>query len=266
MNDLLDKYPTKLDRAHMTDAEWRKQRTLELYDYLPQTSLEDRYKYTDIRDAVIDLNYTFFGYIASHKFINNSSIDYSDKLQTALLHFCRMWHKFKFAKQYRTDLSFSSFFMPRVGERIEELNEVKYSLRRTMCMKVGDQLNKHWAKVTYDDLKLVDLPPDEMASLQAMFGSLYIANLDTHELFIESDDKYVEDLPYYSDDYDTLTDMLIHEMVTQEKKLSDKDLLDLAMTLDIPYERLKQILPDAEQKLYQDLQDRIEMHETFKED
>ena len=50
------KYPTKLDKNSLSKEEWRKLRTIELYDYLPQTTLEERFKYTDIRDAVIDLN------------------------------------------------------------------------------------------------------------------------------------------------------------------------------------------------------------------
>ena len=93
------KYPSKLDKASMTEADYRKERTIELYSYLPQTTLEERYEYTDIRDAVVELNYTFFGYIAAHRFINNSSVSYEDKFQSALTHFCEIWHKFKFEKK-----------------------------------------------------------------------------------------------------------------------------------------------------------------------
>ena len=58
------------------------------------------------------------------------------------------------------------FFRPRVSEMIErELNEVKYSIRRSLCMEAGAQLGKHWAKVTYDDLSHVKLPVDKMNSL-----------------------------------------------------------------------------------------------------
>ena len=104
------KWPTKLDKDKLSKQEWVKLRTLELYDYLPQTTLEERYTYTDIRDEIIELNYTFFGYVATHTYINNSSISYEDKFQSALLHFCTMWHKFRFAPKYRTDLSFAVFF------------------------------------------------------------------------------------------------------------------------------------------------------------
>lgn len=135
---MISKWKTNLDKSQLTDSEWVKLRTLELYDYLPQTSLEERATYTDIRDEIVELNYTFFGYVASHTFINNSSISYEDKFQSALLHFCEMWHKYKYAAKYRTDLSFAVFFKLRIGECIErELNEVKYSLRRSLCMEVG---------------------------------------------------------------------------------------------------------------------------------
>ena len=36
-------------------------------------------------DEIIELNYTFFGYVATHTYINNSSISYEDKFQSALL-------------------------------------------------------------------------------------------------------------------------------------------------------------------------------------
>jgi len=260
-----EKYPSKLDRHSMSAEEYRKQRTIELYDYLPQTSLEDRFKYTDIRDAIIDLNYTFFGYIATHTFINNSSISYEDKFQSALLHFCEMWHKYRFTPKYRSDLSFAVFFKLRVGECIErELNEVKYSLRRSLCMEVGQQLGKHWGQVTYEDLKHVNLPPDKMQSIQAVFGSMYVADLDTHAMFIESNEEFTDVSELYTDKYNSLVDMLVQEMLNKEGKLEDKDLLDLSVMLDIPFDRLHKLLPEAEDKLYKILSERIDTIDTFK--
>lgn len=264
---MISKWKTNLDKSQLTDSEWVKLRTLELYDYLPQTSLEERATYTDIRDEIVELNYTFFGYVASHTFINNSSISYEDKFQSALLHFCEMWHKYKYAAKYRTDLSFAVFFKLRIGECIErELNEVKYSLRRSLCMEVGAQLGKHWGKVTYDDLKdpRVKLTADKMQSLQAMFGSMYWADLDTHALFIESDTHYTEEAKFYSDNYHSISEMLIHEMVIQEKKLEDADLLKIAMVQDIPFNILKEFLPNCETVLHQRLTDAIDIDDSFK--
>lgn len=265
--DILDKkYPTQLDKKKLTVAEYRKQRTVELYDYLPQTTLEDRAKYIDIRDAVIELNYTFFGYIASHKFLNNSYISYEDKFQSALFHFCELWEKYRFiTPRYRTDVAFGVFFKPRITECMErELDEVKYSLRRALCMEAGNQLGKHWAKVTYEDLKDIDLPPDKVTALQAIFGSMYVADLDTHALFIQSEDKFIEPLhQLYSDNYDTIEGLLIHELVERERDLTEEDLQELSELLTIPVERLQLLLPRAKEKLYSILVDRVDLHDTF---
>lgn len=256
------KYPTKLDRKSMSEADFRKQRTIELYDYLPLTTLEERETYTDIRDAVIDLNYTFFGYVASHKFINNSYISYEDKFQSAVLHFCEMWTKYKFVPKYRGDLSFAVFFKPRITECMErELDEVKYSLRRALCMEVGQQLDKHWTEVTYEDLSdpRLKLSAEKMSALQAVFGSMYVADFETHALFIPAENRGTDPTSLYSDDYDSLTDMLIHEMVERESDLSDNDLKGLADMLSLSFEMLKSLLPAAKEQLYNTLINRVEI-------
>lgn len=266
-NDINTKYPSKLDKNSLTEAEFRKQRTIELYDYLPQTSLEERRTYTDIRDAIIEMNYTFFGYVASNKFVNNNFISYEDKFQSALFHFCEMWEKYRFiTDKYRTDVAFGVFFKPRITECMErELDEVKYSLRRTLCMEVGNQLGKHWAKVTYEDLSdpRVKLSPDKMASLEAMFGSMYVADLDTHAMFIKSEEKFIDSSELYSDNYDSLTDMLVHELVEQERDLTEKDIQGIAEMMCIPAEKLMNLLPQARQKLHDMLIDRIHIQEVF---
>lgn len=262
-----ERYPSNLNREELTEAEFRKQRTIELYDYLPQTSLEDRRAYTDIRDAIIEMNYTFFGYVASNKFVNNNFISYEDKFQSALFHFCEMWEKYRFiTPKYRTDVAFGVFFKPRITECMErELDEVKYSLRRTLCMEVGNQLGKHWAKVTYEDLSnpKVKLSPDKMASLEAMFGSMYVADLDTHAMFIESEEKFTDSSDLYSDNYNSLTELLEHEMIDKERRLTDKDILDLSTLLSVPFEKLKKLLPEAEAKLFETLTNRIELQSVF---
>lgn len=277
--------PTNLDKASLSSKEWIKQRTVELYDMLPQANitsdmskeerdaeiqraLQERRKYTDIRDEVIELNYSFFGYVATHTFINNSSISYEDKFQSALFHFCEMWHWYKFAAKYRTDLSFCVFFKLRIGECIErELNEVKYSLRRDLCMKVGQQLGKHWGQVKYEDLSdpRLHLSSENMMSLQAMFGSMYWADLETHALFIESDScEDMEDVEkLYNDNYDDVVSLLQHEMVEKESKLSDKDLLNLAIMFDLDISDLKVARSTAEANLYKALKTSIDIKHTF---
>lgn len=262
-----NKYPTTLNKVELSEAEYRKQRTLELYDYLPQSSLEERRQYTDIRDAVIEMNYTFFGYIASHKFLNNNYISYEDKFQSAVLHFCEMWEKYRYwGGRYRTDVAFGVFFKPRITECMErEMDEVKYSLRRTLCMEVGNQIGKHWAKVTYEDLAdpRVKLSSDKMASLQAMFGSMYVADLETHAMFIESNDIPVDVSELYTDNYDSLVDLLIHEMVELERDLTDKDFRTISEMLCVPENKLRALHPEAKNKLYKMLIDRVEIRDSF---
>lgn len=231
---------------------------------MPQAK-ELRMKCFKERDEIMKLNYTFFGYVASHTFINNSSITYEDKLQSALMHFCECfwWYKWKgdsSHKGYRDDLSFAVFFKPRIGEMIErELNEVKYSVRRSLCMEAAQQLGKHWAKVTYDDLKYVNLPADKMNSLKAIFGSLYIADLADHEAYLESPTHRTTSIvDQYTDMYDSVEDLLIHEMVGEEKKLSDKDLRKMSEVYGISFETLKDALPTAEERLYAKLRSNLD--------
>ena len=171
----------------MTKKEWIKARTQELYDMLPQTTLAERESYTDIRDEILELNYSFLGYVAKETYVTDPMATYEDKLQSASLNFCKMWAKYKFCpegdatdesgepiKKYRTDLSFAVFFKPRLKECIRrELNIIKYSLRRQVCMKAAAQLGKHWGKITKEDLANVHLNPQEMQILESIFNTQY---------------------------------------------------------------------------------------------
>lgn len=245
-----------------------KRRTLELYDSLPQNK-QERMSQTKVRDEIIDLNYAFFGYIATHTFINNSSVTYEDKFQSALMHFCECWWWYKWKgddrhKGYRQDLSFTVFFKPRVGEMIErELNEVKYSIRRDMLMLAGNQLGKHWGQVTYEDLKDVNLPADKMASLKAIFGSMYVADLDTHAMFISSKDKNFSIMDELTDKYNSIEEFLMYEMIEKEARITDSDLKELSETYCIPLDSLKKSLPKAEKLLYSKLTDKIDINDAF---
>lgn len=244
-----------------------KQKTLELYDSLSQ-DLDTRKKQIDIRDQIIELNYSFFGYIASTKFINNSSISYEDKLQSALLHFCECWWMYRWNgdethRGYRSDLSFAVFFKLRVEEMMErELNEVKYSIRRSLCMEVGQQLGKHWGQVKYEDLSKVNLPPDKMNSLKAIFGTLYMADLESHEMFIPSPTYHIEnEFERLSDKYDTVEELLIHDMIYLEEKLTDKKLKEMSEMYQIEFKVLKEALPRAERILYERLHKSLDMQD-----
>lgn len=259
-------YPSTLNKSDYNSTDWVKARTIELYDFLPQTSLEERFEYTNIRDEVIHLNYKYFGYVASSTYVADPGIGYEDKFQSCLMGFCKMWHKYRFAKKYRTDLSFATFFKPRLSEEIQrELNPVKYSTERSLKMKAAKQLNKHWSKLTYDDLKLINLPENELSSLEAIFGVVYPADLDVHDPYIADEDAVDTEviLQLYSDNYDSVIDLLMHTMVELESLISDKELLKLAEIQGIPYETLKELRPQAELKLKIKLETARDIQDCF---
>lgn len=239
-----------------TKTEYIKRYTNILYDQLPQTSLEDREQYHDIRDKIVELNYNFFGYVVSQKFLNNSYAAYEDKLQACILRFYQCWTWYKFEAKYRTDISFTVFYKPRLGEMLErDFNEVQYSLRRTLCMEVGTQLNKPWTKVTYDDLANPDLniSANHMASLLAIFGSLYPASSEEISPYLEAPDDIARDhgpIQELADDYNDIVGLLVREMVEKERKLNNRDINKLATMLSLEPASLKAKLPLAEQELY----------------
>lgn len=254
------------DNKKPTKIEDIKQRTLEIYYSMPQKK-ELRMKCFKERDEIIEINHKFFGYVASHTFINNPSVTYEDKLQSALMHFCEcfwwyQWDGDETHPAYRKDISFTVFYKPRIGEMIErELNEVKYSVRRSLCMEAGEQLGKHWGKVTYDDLKSVKLPADKMNSLKAIFGSLYIADLSEHELYIEAPKLRFSEFENPTDMYNSIHELLIHDMIIQETKLTESELQKMSNMYGIDIKILRHELPFAEMDLHQRLLESMELQD-----
>lgn len=261
--------PTKLDYKNMKKADWIKARTQELYDMLPQTTLEERNKYTDIRDEIIELNYSFFGYIAKNQYVTDPLVTYEDKLQSALTNFCQMWAKYKFAPEYRTDLSFAVFFKPRLSECIRrELNTIKYSLRRTVCMKAAAQLGKHWGQVTKEDLPKVKLSPQEMQILESIFNTQYDTNYDENNVAraVPPQSNFTASYSIdtiYTEQYDNLEDLIIHEMIEQESKLDDAYLLKMSQMYGIPFNELEEARPVGEWKLKRQLEEYLNVKDTF---
>ena len=254
----------------MTKNEQIKQRTRELYLSLPQDK-EARMARTDIRDEIIQLNYTFFGFVASHTFINNTSISYEDRFQSACMHFCEIWWQYLWQGDdthpgYRQDLSFSVFFKPRIGEMIgRELNTVKYSIRRSLCMEVGNQVGKHWGKVTYEDLfdPRVKLSPDKMASLKAIFGTLCQEDVEDYLTFVKSPSINNSIDSLISDEFDTIEELLIQEMLETEEKITEKKLSQMSEIYQIDVKILREKLPYAEELLYKRLQENMDLYDEF---
>lgn len=243
-----------------------KQQTLEIYDSMPQDKELRKQCYAE-RDKIIELNYAFFGYVAKSTFINNPTVTYEDKLQSALMHFCECfwWYKWNgdsTHKGYRQDISFTVFYKPRLGEMIErELNQVKYSVRRTLCMEVGAQIGKHWGKVRYEDLSdpRVHLSADKMNSLKAIFGSIYIADLEDHEAYLPAPSINTMIDEQLSDKYDSLEDLLVHEMIRCESKLSNSKIFEIATMYGLDPDILILHRKAAEDKLYQRLKANMDL-------
>lgn len=232
-----------------------KQKTQELYDSLPHDK-EKRIACTDIRDKIIELNYTFFGYVAKSTYVDNTT--YEDKFQTALCSFLNMWWKYKWTPKYRDDLSFAVFFKPRISEEIRRyLSPVGYSTRRTLCMKTASQLNKPWSSVSYEDLEKVDLPAKDMIALKSILGIPYPADLSEYELFLEAPEhKHTVDY-YQTDNYDSIEELLIQEMIETESTISDDKLRELSELYTIDYIELKTALPHAMEVLYKRLKSEL---------
>ena len=157
-----------------------KTRTLELYDSLPQ-DYDERIKHLEVRDECIELNMPLWKYIAKNKFVNNHYIEMEDKIQSVIMYYCQSWWWFRWEGHYRTDLGFATFYIPRISEMIgREFDEVKYSVRRRLCMEVAQQLGIKWSEVKYEDLDRVNLPSKKEQALRAAFGTLYPCSLDEY--------------------------------------------------------------------------------------
>lgn len=238
-------------------AEYIKARTNELYDSLPM-DYDSRIKCFDIRDEILDLNYTFFGYVASSTFVEG--VEYEDKFQTAIMSFLGMWWKYKWTPKYRADLSFAVFFKPRISEEIKRyLSVVSYTQRRTACSKAAKQLGKHWTKVTYEDLSKVTLPAEDMIALKAVLGANIPADISELDTFLESKEPVQGIEKYQTTKYDSIEELLIQEMIERESKLSDKDLKDIADMYSLPHETVTAAYPKSLDILYKRLSDNLDI-------
>lgn len=128
-------------------------------------------------------------------------------------------------------------------------------------MEAGAQLGKHWGKVRYEDLSKVNLPADKLNSLKAIFGTVYWADLETSALFIEAPKQHTSILDTMNDNYNSLEELLIHEMVSQECRLTDDKLYEMADIYGLDFWELKRLLPGAEKKLRTALQQQVDFIE-----
>ena len=99
-----------------------------------------------------------------------------------------------------------------------------------------------------------------------MFGSMYPADLGDYETFLNSKPSKVSIDNYIAsvgDNYNTLEDMLIHEMVERESKLSDKDLRKMSQLYSIDYNLLVRKRTKAEKMLYDQIQNNLSINDQF---
>ena len=126
-------------------------------------------------------------------------------------------------------------------------------------MEAGKQLNKHWAQVRYDDLSNVNMSPEKLNSLKAIFGTVYWADLETQAMFIEAPASRPTEFEDFTAKYNSIEDLLIDEMIHSESKLSDKVLTNMSDMYGINFWELKEALPEAEKKLYKKLHDNLDL-------
>ena len=67
----------------------------------------------------------------------------------------------------------------------------------------------------------------------------------------------------YNDEYDSIEDLLIHEMLEKESLLEDGFLLKMSQMYCIPYDELVKARPGAEAKLKKELEEKISIQEAF---
>lgn len=240
-----------------------KTRTLELYDSLPQ-DYDERIKHLEVRDECIELNMPLWKYIAKNKFVNNHYIEMEDKIQSVIMYYCQSWWWFRWEGHYRTDLGFATFYIPRISEMIgREFDEVKYSVRRRLCMEVAQQLGIKWSEVKYEDLDRVNLPSKKEQALRAAFGTLYPCSLDEYAgLYNYSEDNIEFDLT--DDKYESydIKELIIQELLYRERPLSKSDLSRMSELYGVDYYELIGNYTSA----YEELRTRLHDLQTIRDE
>ena len=248
------------------NSEYIKKRTLELYNMLPQNK-DDRIQCLDIRDKIIELNYNFFIYLANSTYVKSDIVESEDKLQTCLYHFCKLWWLYLWdgtgdssRNHFRTDISFTTFFKPRISCAIRnDLTDISYTTRRTALLKIGKELGKKWTEVTLEDLsKVSNIGTIDMQIARMVLDPNCRSSFEYESLFIG--DSFSTTTPEIPNDeyYDSIEEMLIHETIEKEDKLTSKELKYLAEILNLDYKELKDAYPKALETLTERLKQSIQ--------
>jgi hypothetical protein len=134
-------------------------------------------------------------------------------------------------------------------------------------MKAANLLNKkRWADVTKEDIAKLDLPQNELDILERIFNNRFTKDIDKPETgaILKTPQITIDTMEeLYTENYDSVVDLIVHEMIEQESKLSDSHLLKMSNLYTIPYDELLKARPLGEAKLKQRLEDAINIQSVF---
>jgi hypothetical protein len=139
-------------------------------------------------------------------------------------------------------------------------------------MKAAAQLGKHWGQVKKEDIPNVKLSPQEMQILESIFNTQYYTAYEDNAIpKTESNCQSYFVVPYgiegiYTEQYDNLEDLIVHEMIEQESKLDDAHLLKMSQTYGIPFADLVKVRPIGEEKLKKQLEEFLDIKDSFEYD
>ena len=243
-----------------------KARTNALYDSLPLDEAE-RKSNIAVRNEVVELNYEFFKFVASRAHPVGNHFDFEDKVQSGIMYFCNnIWHQYRWEGHTRMDLCFSTYFYPRVYKGlIQDLSEVKYTPKRNLTRKIAKQLGKPWTEVRKEDLSnpILKLSPIDRKYAETLFELPNMRSLDDVCIYISTGAQEVSIADQITDEYDSIEDLLIKEMVYNEKRLSNAHLQKLADMLCLDIDELVLARPRAEEMLLVKLRESQFLKDTF---
>ena len=243
-----------------------KDRTNALYDSLPLEE-EARKSRIDVRNQVVELNYEFFKFVASHTFPVGKHFDFDDKVQSGITYFCNnIWHQYRWEGHTRMDLCFSTYFYPRVSKGLyQDLSEVKYTPKRNVMSKISKQLGKPWSEVRKEDLNdpRVKLSPANRKFAETLFEIPNMKSLEDVSVYIATAPQDVSIADKLTYEYDSIEELLVREMIITEKKLSNAHLQRLANMFCLDIDELILARPSAEGILLERLRESQFLKDTF---
>ena len=147
----------------------------------------------------------------------------------------------------------------------QDLSDIKYTPKRNLTRKIAEQVGKPWTEVRKEDLSNpnLKLSPANRKYAETLFEIPNMKSLEDVSIFISNGTNEISIADQISDEYDSIEDLLVKEMVYNEKKLTDGYLKKLSEMLCIDYDQLLMARPIAEEMLLQKLRDNQFLRDTF---